>query len=48
MSVTITVEVEHARSAGLRYVDDRLPGLRRERTRTGFDYFDAHGKAITD
>ncbi|GAC1310856.1 MAG: DNA topoisomerase IB [Vulcanimicrobiaceae bacterium] len=47
MSVAVTLEVEHARSAGLRYVDDRHPGLRRERTATGFDYFDAHGDRIT-
>lgn len=42
------IEVAHARSAGLRYVDDRHPGLRRERTRSGFAYFDAHGKTISD
>jgi len=46
--LTVTVEVEHARSAGLRYVDDRSPGLRRERTQAGFAYFDSRGKAITD
>ena len=48
MSVALSLEVEHARSAGLRYVDDRHPGLRRERTGSGFAYFDTHGKAITD
>lgn len=48
MSVAITEEAAHARSAGLRYVDDRAPGIRRERTRAGFAYRDAHGKAITD
>ncbi|GAC1307914.1 MAG: DNA topoisomerase IB [Vulcanimicrobiaceae bacterium] len=48
MNVAITAEIEHARSAGLRYVDDSAPGFRRQRTRTGFAYFDAHGKAITD
>lgn len=48
MSVAVSLEVEHARSAGLRYVDDRHPGLRRERTRSGFSYFDAQGRPITD
>jgi DNA topoisomerase-1 len=41
-------EIEHARSAGLRYVDDRSPGFRRERTRTGFAYVDQSGRRITD
>jgi len=41
-------EIEHARSAGLRYVDDRTPGFRRERTRSGFAYVDQRGRAITD
>lgn len=48
VSIAITPEVEHARSAGLRYVDDRSPGLRRQRTASGFVYVDAHGKAISD
>ncbi len=48
MSISVTPEVEHARSAGLRYVDDRTPGLRRERTRSGFVYFDRAGKPIPD
>ena len=48
MSIAVSLEVEHARSAGLRYVDDRHPGLRRERTRSGFSYFDAQGRPITD
>jgi len=43
-----TPELEHARSAGLRYVDDRTPGYRRERTRAGFEYVDRHGQRITD
>jgi DNA topoisomerase-1 len=41
-------ELEHARSAGLRYVDDRTPGYRREHTRSGFAYLDERGMKITD
>jgi DNA topoisomerase I len=37
-----------ARAAGLRYVDDRLPGIRRERKRKTFSYFDARGRRIED
>lgn len=37
-----------ARAAKLRYVSDRTRGIRRERTEEGFDYFDPHGKKITD
>lgn len=43
-----TPEIEHAKSAGLRYVDDSVPGIRRKRTRTGFAYLDPNGKAIAD
>ncbi len=39
---------ETARSAGLRYVTDARPGIRRERTEEGFDYFTAAGKRIED
>jgi DNA topoisomerase-1 len=37
-----------AKAAGLRYVDDRRPGLQRERKRKLFSYFDAAGRRITD
>src|ERR1700755_996401 len=37
-----------ARAAGLRYTDDRVPGIRRERKRTKFSYFDARGRRIED
>jgi DNA topoisomerase-1 len=37
-----------ARAAGLRYVDERQPGLRRARKGTGFTYTDARGRAIRD
>jgi len=37
-----------ARSAGLRYVSDSMPGLRRRRSGKRFAYVDAAGKAIRD
>jgi len=37
-----------AASAGLRYVSDRLPGIRRKRSGAGFTYVDASGKTIRD
>jgi DNA topoisomerase-1 len=37
-----------ARAAGLRYVDDAVPGLRRLRKGTGFSYLDARGRPVRD
>lgn len=37
-----------ARAAGLRYVHDDRPGIRREPAREGFRYLDAHGAAVAD
>jgi DNA topoisomerase-1 len=37
-----------ARAAGLRYVSDSRPGIRRERRGDGFVYFDPQGREITD
>jgi len=37
-----------ARAAGLRYVHDDRPGIRREPAKEGFDYIDAKGKAVED
>ena len=37
-----------AREAGLRYVDDAKPGLRRKRSGKGFRYLDAKGAPIRD
>ncbi|HEY2732988.1 MAG TPA: DNA topoisomerase IB, partial [Polyangiales bacterium] len=37
-----------ARAAGLRYTDDRRPGLRRERKRKEFHYLDQRGHRISD
>lgn len=40
--------VETARSAGLRYVSDEQPGIRRKRSGTGFTYVDPEGRTIVD
>lgn len=37
-----------ARSAGLRYVDDAMPGIRRKRNGRGFAYLRANGRAVRD
>jgi DNA topoisomerase-1 len=37
-----------AKAAGLRYVNDNKPGIRRERTEEGFRYFDAKGQPVDD
>ncbi len=41
-------EVEQARSAGLRYVDDGIPGITRKKTSSGFAFFSPDGKRISD
>ncbi len=40
--------IEVARQAGLRYVSDELPGIRRVANGKHFAYFDPHGKPIAD
>jgi DNA topoisomerase-1 len=40
--------VESAKDAGLRYVDDRGPGIRRRRSGNGFVYTDSNGRPIRD
>lgn len=37
-----------ARAAGLRYVADSMPGIRRKRAGRGFTYVDAEGRRVTD
>lgn len=37
-----------ARAAGLRYVHDDRPGIRREAAKEGFRYLDAHGEPVLD
>lgn len=40
--------VDSARAAGLRYVSDTAPGIRRRKAGRGFFYTDARGERITD
>jgi DNA topoisomerase-1 len=40
--------VESAKAAGLRYVTDAMPGIRRRKVRDGFAYVDARGSEVTD
>ena len=44
----VTDPVESARTAGLRYVSDESPGIRRKRAGKGFTYLDPDGKVIRD
>jgi DNA topoisomerase-1 len=39
---------ESAEEAGLRYVNDAMPGIRRRRAGKGFTYLDSTGRRITD
>ncbi|HZZ87951.1 MAG TPA: DNA topoisomerase IB [Caulobacteraceae bacterium] len=45
---TLGVGVETAQSAGLTYVNDHEPGIRRETSRQGTDYYDPAGKPLRD
>jgi DNA topoisomerase I len=40
--------IASARAAGLRYVSDEMPGIRRRRSGKGWTYLDPSGKPITD
>ena len=40
--------VESAHAAGLRYVTDATPGIRRQRRGRGFTYIDPDGRTVTD
>jgi hypothetical protein len=42
----VTDPVESAKAAGLRYVSDDMPGIRRVRAGKGFRYFDSAGKPV--
>jgi DNA topoisomerase-1 len=49
LTVAVFVDpVESAKSAGLRYVTDDAPGIRRRRCGKGFCYVDAKGRTIKD
>jgi DNA topoisomerase I len=44
----LTEPVLAAQSAGLRYVSDRMPGIRRRLSGKQFEYLDSSGKKVTD
>ena len=44
----MTEEIRAARQAGLRYVCDDVPGIRRVRSGKGFRYVDPRGRTVTD
>lgn len=44
----VTDPVESAKAAGLRYVSDTKPGLKRKRSGKGFRYVDTEGKTVRD
>jgi DNA topoisomerase-1 len=48
LPVLITDPVESAKAAGLRYVSDRRPGIRRKRAGKHFSYIGLDGKPIRD
>ena len=48
MSLDTSASVESAAEAGLRYVSDESPGIRRKRAGSGFTYIGPDGKRITD
>ncbi len=43
-----TTSIEAAQAAGLRYVNDTMPGIRRRRSGKGFTYIDPSGRVIRD
>lgn len=44
----VTDPKKSARAVGLRYVNDDMPGIRRQRRGRGFSYIDTQGKVIDD
>ncbi len=49
MGLTASPEhVDSATAAGLRYVNDAMPGIRRKRSGAGFSYYDVDGTLIRD
>ncbi|MGH7677539.1 MAG: DNA topoisomerase IB, partial [Gemmatimonadaceae bacterium] len=47
MGQVSTEHIESATAAGLRYVSDSMPGIRRKRSGRGFSYFGPDGVQIT-
>src|SRR5206468_4315852 len=45
---TADIPVEDVKAAGLTYVSDLDPGIRRRKAGVGFNYIDADGKPVTD
>lgn len=45
---SVTDPIQSAKDAGLRYVSDAQPGIRRKRCGKGFRYVDADGKSVRD
>jgi len=43
-----SANIETAEAAGLRYVSDTMPGIRRQRAGKGFRYIDPNGRAVRD
>jgi len=49
LTVAVFVDpVESAKAAGLRYVTDDEPGIRRRKSGKGFTFLDAQGKTVKD
>src|SRR3954470_12416855 len=48
LTIAVVGPVESARAAGLRYVTDDQPGIRRRKRGKGFTYLDPQGRAIKD
>ena len=48
LAVDLVEPIESARAAGLRYVSDRSPGIRRKRAGKGFMYRNSEGRTVDD
>src|SRR5437868_15235444 len=46
VDATVPDPTTSAKSAGLRYVSDEMPGLHRVKQGTGFKYIDARGRTV--
>ncbi|MGB3516513.1 MAG: hypothetical protein WBA43_08655, partial [Elainellaceae cyanobacterium] len=46
--VVVADPAQSAQSAGLHYVSDELPGIRRQKWGRGFSYFAPHGERLRD
>ena len=48
LAVDLVEPIESARAAGLRYVSDLSPGIRRKRAGKGFMYRNSEGRTVDD